>query len=83
MSRGVASGVPAYRTERHGRIGRSRPWRDRVDRRSRGHQVSILAGLPLPGGTADLVLLVLIGIALARGPQTGALAGFGAGLVVD
>src|SRR5262245_63063035 len=46
-------------------------------------QVSILTRLPLPGGTAELVLLVLIGIALARGPQTGAAAGFGAGLVLD
>lgn len=46
-------------------------------------QVSILTRLPLPGATADLVLLVLMGVALARGPQTGALAGFGAGLVLD
>ena len=46
-------------------------------------QVSILTRLPLPGGTAELVLLVLIGIALARGPQAGAVAGFGAGLVLD
>jgi len=46
-------------------------------------QVSVLTRLPLPGATADLVLLVLIGIALARGPLTGALAGFGAGLVLD
>jgi rod shape-determining protein MreD len=46
-------------------------------------QVSVLTRLPLPGATADLVLLVLMGIALARGPLTGALAGFGAGLVLD
>jgi rod shape-determining protein MreD len=84
MSRGVASGVPAYRTERHGLMGAVATLAAiGLIVAAAVIQVSILTRLPLPGGTADLVLLVLIGMALARGPQTGALAGFGAGLVVD
>lgn len=84
MSRGTTPGTPAFRAERQDRmsavaiiaaIG--------LIVAAAVIQVSILTRLPLPGGTADLVLLVLIGIALARGPQTGAVAGFGAGLVVD
>src|SRR4029453_3817436 len=84
MSRGATPGTPAFRAERQDRmsavaiiaaIG--------MIVAAAVIQVSILTRLPLPGGTADLVLLVLIGIALARGPQTGAVAGFGAGLVVD
>ncbi|MCI0686511.1 MAG: rod shape-determining protein MreD [Sporichthyaceae bacterium] len=46
-------------------------------------QVSMLTRLPLPGATPGLVLLVLIGLALSRGSLTGALAGFGAGMVLD
>jgi rod shape-determining protein MreD len=46
-------------------------------------QLVVLARLPLPGGTPDLVLLVVIGLALAAGPTTGAVAGFFGGLLLD
>jgi rod shape-determining protein MreD len=46
-------------------------------------QLVVLARLPLPGGTPDLVLLVVIGLALASGPTTGAVAGFAGGLMLD
>ena len=46
-------------------------------------QVAILARLPLPGATPDLVLLVVVGLALAHGPRFGLLTGFLAGLAVD
>ena len=84
MNRGALPGVPAFRTEREGRMGPVAILAAiGLIVGAAVIQVSILTRLPLPGGTADLVLLVLIGIALARGPQTGAVAGFGAGLVVD
>ena len=84
MNRGATPGVPAFRTEREGRLGAVAIMvAIGLIVVAAVIQVSLLTRLPLPGGTADLVLLVLIGIALARGPQTGAVAGFGAGLVVD
>jgi rod shape-determining protein MreD len=46
-------------------------------------QVTLLARLPLPGATPDLVLLVVVGMALSGGPTVGLLTGFGAGLAVD
>jgi len=46
-------------------------------------QVSILAGYAPLGGTADLVLVVLLSLALLRGALLGAAAGFAAGLVID
>jgi len=46
-------------------------------------QVTFVATIEVFGGTADLLLLVLIGIALLRGSVAGALAGFFAGLLVD
>ena len=42
-------------------------------------QVSVLARLGLPGAAPDLLLLVVIGLALAYGPAGGCLAGFSAG----
>ncbi|WP_042402650.1 rod shape-determining protein MreD [Streptacidiphilus carbonis] len=46
-------------------------------------QVSVLARLGLPGAVPDLMLLVVIGLALVYGPQSGCLVGFGAGLLAD
>ncbi|MDP9395608.1 MAG: rod shape-determining protein MreD [Actinomycetota bacterium] len=46
-------------------------------------QLSVLARLPLPGATPDLVTLVVVGLALVHGPGFGAGAGFGAGLALD
>ncbi len=46
-------------------------------------QVSVLSRLPLPGATPDLVLIVVIGLALASGPSTGAVSGFFGGLLLD
>jgi rod shape-determining protein MreD len=46
-------------------------------------QVSILGSYSPLGGTADLVLVVLLSVALLRGAVFGALAGFGAGLLLD
>ena len=47
-------------------------------------QLTAVNRLPLPGGgVPDLVLLVVIALALEGGPQTGALAGFCAGLSLD
>jgi len=46
-------------------------------------QVSILGDYTPLGGTADLLLVVLLSIALLRGSVFGAAAGFGAGLLVD
>jgi rod shape-determining protein MreD len=46
-------------------------------------QVTIAVGLDVLGGTPDLLLLTLIGIALLRGSVTGAVAGFFAGLLLD
>jgi len=46
-------------------------------------QASVFSGVTVAGGTPDLVLVVLIAIALLRGSIFGAVAGFGAGLVLD
>jgi rod shape-determining protein MreD len=46
-------------------------------------QATLFSSLDLLGGTPDVLLLVLIGIALLRGSVTGAVAGFGGGLLLD
>lgn len=46
-------------------------------------QVTLVSGIHLLGGTPDLVLVTLVAIALLRGSIFGAVAGFGAGLVID
>jgi len=46
-------------------------------------QVTLLASLDVAGGTADVLLLSLLAIALLRGAVTGAVAGFFGGLLVD
>jgi len=46
-------------------------------------QVSILGAYTPLGGTPDVVLVLLISIALLRGSIFGAVAGFGAGLLID
>ncbi len=46
-------------------------------------QVTLLARLPLPGATPDLLLLVVVSLALAHGPGLGLGTGFAAGLGAD
>ena len=46
-------------------------------------QSAIVGALELGAGTADLVLVALVAVALLRGSVYGAAAGFGAGLVLD
>ena len=46
-------------------------------------QTSVFAGAELLGGTPDVLLLVLLGIALQRGAVAGAAAGFLGGLLLD
>ena len=47
-------------------------------------QTALLDRLPLPGGSApNLVLLLVVTLALASGPMDGMLIGFGAGLALD
>jgi rod shape-determining protein MreD len=47
-------------------------------------QLTVLDRLPLPGGVApDLVLLVVVALALSSGPVAGMLGGFCAGLALD
>ncbi|WP_351227574.1 rod shape-determining protein MreD [Streptomyces sp. NPDC002133] len=46
-------------------------------------QVSVLARLHLPGAVPDLLLLVVLALALVYGHVSGALIGFGAGLLAD
>lgn len=47
-------------------------------------QVMFVDGLSLPGGTApDIVLVLVVTLALTRGPVTGMLTGFFAGLALD
>jgi rod shape-determining protein MreD len=46
-------------------------------------QVSVLARLPLPGATPDLLLVVVASWALARGSIEGAIVGFAGGLLLD
>ena len=46
-------------------------------------QVTILNRIPLPDGRPDLIVLVVVPLALVRGPEYGALLGFFAGLAAD
>jgi rod shape-determining protein MreD len=46
-------------------------------------QVVVVNRLPLPGGGPDLLVLVVVAIALASGPERGAMFGFFAGFVAD
>ena len=46
-------------------------------------QVTLVASVVVLGGTADVLLLAVLAIALLRGAVTGAFAGFGGGLLVD
>lgn len=46
-------------------------------------QVTLFASMDVAGGTADVLLLALLAIALLRGAVTGAVAGFFAGMLVD
>ena len=46
-------------------------------------QLSVANDLSLVAGAPDLVLIVVCGIALARGPAIGCVAGFAAGLALD
>jgi rod shape-determining protein MreD len=46
-------------------------------------QASVVAPMQLAGGSADLLLLVLVAVALLRGAVVGATAGFFGGLVID
>jgi rod shape-determining protein MreD len=46
-------------------------------------QVTLVSSLVVFGGTADLLLVALVAVALLRGSITGAVAGFAGGLLVD
>jgi rod shape-determining protein MreD len=46
-------------------------------------QLSLVDRLPLPGGTPDLVLVVVVALGLTGGPMAGLLTGFWAGLALD
>jgi rod shape-determining protein MreD len=46
-------------------------------------QVTLVASLDIAGGTADVLLLALLAIALLRGAVAGAVAGFFGGLLLD
>jgi rod shape-determining protein MreD len=47
-------------------------------------QLTVVNRLPLPGGTApDLVLLLVAAVAVSTGPMTGLLTGFAGGLALD
>jgi len=46
-------------------------------------QVTLLASIDVAGGTADVLLLSLLAIALLRGAVAGAVAGFFGGLLID
>lgn len=46
-------------------------------------QATVFSSLDVLGGTPDVLLLILLGIALMRGSIVGAIAGFGAGLLLD
>jgi rod shape-determining protein MreD len=46
-------------------------------------QATLFSSLDVLGGTPDVLLLVLIGVALLRGSVQGAAAGFGGGLLLD
>ena len=46
-------------------------------------QSTVFSSLEIAGGTPDLLLVTLLGIALLRGSIVGAIAGFAGGLVLD
>jgi rod shape-determining protein MreD len=46
-------------------------------------ELTLLTRLGLPGATPDLVVVTVVAIALAMGPTQGAVAGFGAGILLD
>jgi rod shape-determining protein MreD len=46
-------------------------------------QTSVLPHLAIAGVVCDLVLLVVVGLGLSRGPEFGAVAGFCGGLLLD
>jgi hypothetical protein len=46
-------------------------------------QLTVLSRLALPGATPDLVLVAVVGLALAGGPGSGLLTGAAAGLATD
>lgn len=46
-------------------------------------QGTLIARLPLPGGGPNLVLVLVVGVALAAGATAGMAAGFGAGMLAD
>jgi rod shape-determining protein MreD len=46
-------------------------------------QVSVVTPISIAGGHADLLLVVLVSLALLRGPMLGAVGGFWAGIVLD
>jgi rod shape-determining protein MreD len=46
-------------------------------------QGTLVARVPLPGGSPSLALLLVVGVALAAGPAAGLGCGFAAGLVID
>ena len=46
-------------------------------------QTSVLTNIAVAGVTADLTLIVVIALALSRGPEWGAIAGFAGGLLLD
>ncbi|TCM43638.1 rod shape-determining protein MreD [Kribbella sp. VKM Ac-2568] len=46
-------------------------------------QTSVLPHIAVAGVTCDLVMIVVLALALARGPEWGAIAGFAGGLMLD
>lgn len=46
-------------------------------------QATVFSSLTVAGGTPDVLLLTLLGVALMRGAIPGSIAGFGAGLLLD
>jgi rod shape-determining protein MreD len=46
-------------------------------------QTVVLSRIPFPQATPDLVLLVVVALAMVRGPNAGAVIGFFGGLLVD
>ena len=46
-------------------------------------QTSVLPNLAVGGVTCDLVLIVVVALALSRGPEWGAITGFAGGLLLD
>lgn len=84
MTRSAGPGVPAMTIDRLGRLSTGAiVGAIALVIGAAVAQVSVLTRLPLPGATPDLALLVMVGLALARGPMVGAIAGFGTGLLLD